>query len=302
MATGFAISNNLSESRGATDESILNNLAFSGIANSFRLFAGNSSQISKIEPGDYKVNDDLIRVVKAGKTGLSNRTIVQINNREYIVYDSDGQTEFRLRRRDTGSRYVPNPTVDTLIRNDSITFQNLNNLDVTRFETNVENDDIDESDDLVNRNSLYNRNTISENLDSISETLGSFYLIQNRVPLTIGTTEFDTSIQFNGTIRVTNSNQISISDPNAPGLFIVSESGEALRAFSDTSNPWSEENSSLKTDAVTASIQKLVLESKSLNIEGITPETVSSAQSVNNYTHKLPVKINGEEFFLLLKE
>lgn len=299
MEIGFSKDNNLFESN--LDDRVWRNLVddSDSIVSTIRLFSNNTKATAVLSFNDYEIiNGDTINVINGSKVGFSNRTRVSVNNKTYRVENSNGQTQFQLVSLSDGSAFVPDPTNDNIIRSNTVTFENLQNMDVERFETNVVDFDTDD------QTSLINSRTISENLSNINSTLSSFYLVRERVPFTIGENRFNNQIVFDGSLRIPPQENFDISDPASPGIFILSPDGQSNRAFSDTSNPWTEieSTSTLKTDAQNVTVNDVRL-SKGDNFEitGIVTESVSPSSVVDQFTHKLRVTIDGEEYALLLR-
>tara|TARA_B110000902_G_C14257805_1_gene568621 strand:- start:282 stop:1736 length:1455 start_codon:yes stop_codon:yes gene_type:complete len=106
---------------------------------------------------------------------------------------------------------------------------------------------------------------------------------------------------------------------NPPGLFILnSTTNQEVRAFSGTENPWEEVASgssptgaaALKTVSNKAQISKLLIDSPvntpvliKTNIGASAKvDLVASVATTTPYTHKLPIVVNGEQFYLLLDD
>ena len=106
---------------------------------------------------------------------------------------------------------------------------------------------------------------------------------------------------------------------NPPGLFILNgATGQEVRAFSGSDNPWEEVaagdsitgSAALRTTSNNAQISKLTISST-----GATPVLIKTdgaatldivdlvvSESNPTYTHKLPILVNGEQFYLLVKD
>ena len=84
-----------------------------------------------------------------------------------------------------------------------------------------------------------------------------------------------------------------LADPKSPGVFI----GDT-RAFSSNDQPWNESGSDLVTESDQVSIGELSFLGD-IKIEGITP-TTQTATAVTNWTHKVPIVIDGETFYILM--
>ena len=94
---------------------------------------------------------------------------------------------------------------------------------------------------------------------------------------------------------------------NLNGVFI----GDT-RAFSTDNNPWTEETSSVKTQSEEVTIGELNFQGtgasgqETIDIDGLSFVEIStvdggSLPSASEFTHKMPILINGETYFILLK-
>lgn len=80
----------------------------------------------------------------------------------------------------------------------------------------------------------------------------------------------------------------------SPGIFI----GDT-RAFSSDNNPWTQVGTALSTLSSSVSIAELYF-ANDITITGISTESAANV-AVTTYTHKLPVVINGETYYILLR-
>ena len=90
---------------------------------------------------------------------------------------------------------------------------------------------------------------------------------------------------------------------NLNGVFI----GDT-RAFSTDNNPWTEEASSVKTQSEEVTIGELNFQGtgdpgqETINIDGIQVTNLTGTPpQASEFTHKMPIKINGETYYILLK-
>ena len=90
---------------------------------------------------------------------------------------------------------------------------------------------------------------------------------------------------------------------NFNGVFI----GDT-RAFSTDNNPWTEETSSVKTQSEEVTIGELNFQGtgasgqETIDIDGITVTNLTGTlPQASEFTHKMPIKINGETYYILLK-
>jgi len=150
-------------------------------------------------------------------------------------------------------------------------------------------------------------------VDSINATMESTqangenadYFITKKYKGTENTT-VDTDIKFEGTVNLfdpvgLNANSSDLTLPNSPGIFIGN-----TRAFSADNNPWVVEGGSvgvagtLATDSYEVSISDLEFADK-LIIEGIN-DVASTPRDPGTFSHKIPVTIAGETYYLLMKQ
>lgn len=311
MAQGFVKSLNLSETPSEADRGILNNLAGAGIVNDIQLFSGNRNRTSKLLASEYTVDGTKIVVTAVGRVPFSNRTKVThgTGTTQYEVYQSDALNSFYLKD-GNGNAFVP---TQDLIRDDAITFNNIANLSATRIEAvrDVGSNVATNNASTTSESGIYNLRTIAENYSIIEEGIGIYYYKKSRIPLTEEDSIFNRPITFSGALRITNDSNIPQST-TSPGLFIKGPTA-AVRAFSDVSNPWAEDNPSsptkLQTTANNASVYDLVLNDPNLVIPASEVVSVSGIDA-DDYTHKMRVRVKTgahddtnssyETFYLLL--
>ena len=324
MAQGFVRTLNFQESdTGALDRGILDNLGGINITDDLLLFDGNSKSISKLVAADYTVTNGIVTVSGEGKVAFSDGTKLSIdgsgfpggNNYDYEVFNSNGIDQFKVK----DSLGTVNPS-GTLRRSDYVTQANMSNLSVKRLETsNSISDGV--SADQNSGGDVFNDFAFNEQVTYIEEALGLFYYKRYRIPRTYELSTFNIPIKFSGAIQIMNSvaTPTTVPDDDSPGLFIVDASNPstaAVRAFSDSSNPWSQvatgtANGALHTDEDNAQANRLFFDPvsqpttpniKTVNSSGTQVTLLASETiTVSTATHKLPVQINGETFFLLLK-
>ena len=301
MAQGFVKSLNLIESGNASDVGILENLAGTGITEDITLFSGNLRRFSTLEANAYAYDSttgDLV-VTREGRVAFSNRTRVFNDSSEYIVFSSNGLDRFRVRLATSTSTNDDDNSVDItgdITRSDAITAENIINLSADRPSVISENAvSIDAGGEAGG--GVFDSTSIATNYEYANEAIGLYYYRLNNIPVTYQESSFDKPIKVTGGLRITNDSNQDVTQPTAPGIFIVSADGNTIRAFSDTSNPWGVNGSYLETDSTRIGVGKLVLNNP--NFTGLS--TTSESGSTNDYTHKMKVEIDGEPFYLLLK-
>ena len=316
MAQGFVRTLNFQESdTGALDRGILDNLGGLNITNDLLLFDGNSKFISKLVAADYSVANNIVTVTGEGKVAFSDGTKLSFNSAPssfiYTVFNSNGIDKFQVKNA-AGATVTP---AGILRRSDYITQTNLANLSVKRLETNggISSGISVDSD---GGGDVFNSFTSNSQVAYIEDKLGLFYYKRSRIPRNYELSTFNIPVKFSGAITIMNSVATSSTEPSAtsPGLFIVdasNPSATAVRAFSDSSNPWSQVSGALHTDEADAQANRLFFDPasqpttpniKTVNASGTQVTLVTTETNVvSSATHKLPVEVNGETYFLLLK-
>jgi len=308
---GFLKSLNLLET--PNDTTAINNLAGAGIAGDLRIIQNNLRNISTIsvtsgnipESGGFFTysnnefvftNDDVVGVsvnVNVGSTELFVGT-------NYFVCNSNGETKFKLSFTPSsggGSTGVNTITVGTngsynfnLIRKDAVTEQNL---------INYIEPDIQDTENFSYFSGGGSLNSTMTATASNNETAAFFISKKYRVD---EDRTIPKDIKFEGTVIIKdpvalNVNTSGLANEKSPGVFIGT-----TRAFSSDNNPWSEVGSALQTSSTEVSVGELNFDNSAgtIIIEGITADSNSSVLATT-FTHKLPVVINGETYYLLLR-
>jgi len=299
---GFRKDLNLEET--TNDTVAINNLAGAGIANDLRIIQNNLRNISTLScdtvtngffsfPNNQFVftDDDIVGVstnVTIGATTLTFGT-------EYFICNSNGETQFKLST--TPSTVGINTIIPSNVSVTGITI-NFERKDAV-IQDNTLNYIQPEIQDTENFSYLENNRSINDTFNStssINETAKFFINGKYRVDEDRNTNK---NLNYEGTISISdpvnlNVNSTGLSNAKSPGVYI----GET-RAFSSDNNPWSEVASALFTNATEASIAELNF-ADNITIEGITATSATSVLATT-FTHKLPVVINGETYYLLLR-
>ena len=307
---GFLKSLNLLET--PNDTTAINNLAGAGIAGDLRIIQNNLRNISTISVTSSNIpvsgefftypnnefvftNDDIVGVsvnVNVGSTELFVGT-------NYFVCNSNGETQFKLSFTPSsggGSTGVNTITVGTnsgynfnLIRKDAVTEQNLINY----IQPDIQDTEVFS---YLSGGTLNSTMTATA---SNNETAAFFITKKYRVD---EDRTIPKDIKFEGTVIIKdpvalNANIAGLANEKSPGVFIGT-----TRAFSSDNNPWSEVGSALQTSSTEVSVGELNFDNSAgtIIIEGITADSDSSVLATT-FTHKLPVVINGETYYLLLR-
>ena len=301
---GYRKDLNLDET--TVDTQALNNLAGAGIADDFRIIQNNLRNTSSLAYNSNSngfftfsdsvesifTNDDVVSVgttVSIGSTTLE----PSIN---YYICNSNGETEFKISTTSSTSAVgvstiiisgTPSPVAFDIIRKNPVQKENLRNFILPEIQDASEEfgwtSDLNGDFDIT-----------SSNID------GANYFITKKYR-NLSDTTTDREIKFEGTVTSAdpanlNLNTIGLADPKSPGVFI----GDT-RAFSSNDQPWTETGSSLQTSSSEVSVGDLTFLGD-IKIEGITTVDHGSAVDVANWTHKIPVTIDGVTYYILLTQ
>ena len=291
----------------------INNLAGAGIANDLRVIRNNLRNISTIScntvtngffsfPNNEFVftNDDIVGVSTNVTIGATTLTF----GAEYFICNSNGETQFKLST--TPSTVGINTIIPSNVSVTGITINFLRKDEVNQG--NIINFIKPEIQDGGGAGGVggaggddfdYLRGGVNNTFDIVSSTneTSEFFIGQKYRKDEDRTT--NKNLNYEGTISISdpvslNVNSTGLSNSKSPGVYI----GET-RAFSSDNNPWSEVSSALLTDSTEVSVAELNF-ANNITIEGITPTSATSI-GATTFTHKLPVIINGETYYLLLR-
>lgn len=296
---GFRKDLNLEET--TNDSVAINNLAGPGVANDLRVIQNNLRNTSTLScntvtngffsfPNNEFVftDDDIVGVGTNITIGATTLTL----NTEYFICNSNGETQFKLS--ETSSTVGINTIIIsdvtgiavTFIRKDPVTQDNI---------VNFIQPEIQDTENF----SYLGGGSINDTFRSVSSQneTARFFITQKYRADEDRTTSRD--LNYEGTISISdpvnlNVDSAGLSNAKSPGIYI----GDT-RAFSSDNNPWTEDTSALLTDSTEVSIGELNF-ANNITIEGISATSATSVLATT-FTHKLPVIINGETFYLLLR-
>ena len=288
------------------DTQALNNLAGAGIAGDLRIIQNNLRNTSSLAYSSNSngffvfpesveaifTNDD---VVSVGTTVSIGSTTLQPSI-DYYVCNSNGETEFKISTTSSTSAVgvstitisgTPSPVAFDIIRKNPVHKENLRNFIVPEVQ-----DALGEFSWTSDLNSTFD-NTAS-NIDTAK------YFIDKKYR-NLSDTSTDREIKYEGTVTSAdpanlNTGLSGLGDSKSPGVFIG-----ATRAFSSNDQPWTETGSSLQTSSSEVSVGDLTFLGD-IKIEGITTVDHGSAVDVANWTHKMPVTIDGVTYYILLTQ
>lgn len=272
---------------------------------SYQTFSGGFFQFDDLE--FVFTDDDKIKVSKNVSIG----TTTLNKNSNYFVCNSNGKNKFKI---STTSSSVGFTTFDVnavdknnfnFIRNDSVSFNNISNI-IDPSQNNFGNDPLTDN----NQGSISFLDTqifgtgsdrLKSALDVTTDNVERANFLIGQKYTTTGNVDTDQLLKYGGVLKTVdpvsfNSNTTNLVDEKSPGLFIGN-----IRAFSSDNNPWSEESAALKTSSSAISVNELFFYDQ-VQITGINTTSSSSPIDPATFTHKLPIKVDGEIYFLLLKE
>lgn len=230
--------------------------------------------------------DDIVGVSKTVSVGSTSL----FPNIEYFITDSNTTNKFKLST--TNSTVGVNtisigstPDQFDFIRKDAVFQENL---------LAYKRPDIQDDEDFGS----YLSDGINATLDRTQANGESAdYFIDTKYKGTEDTT-VDDDVKVEGTINLFdplpfNTSSATLNSLKSPGIFIGN-----TRAFSSDNNPWTIDGTNLKTDSHEVSIGELLFASD-ITISGVSIAS-STGIGVTSFTHKIPVTVNGETYFLLM--
>ena len=288
------------------DTQALNNLAGAGIAADLRIIQNNLRNTStlaynSISNGFFTfpesveaifTNDD---VVSVGTTVSIGSTTLQPSI-DYYICNSNGETQFKISTTSSSSAVgvstisisgTPSPVDFDIVRKNPV------------HKTDLRNYIVPEVQDAVGEFSW--PGDLNGDFDTTAGNIDSAKYFINRKYRNLSDTTTDREIKFEGTVTSAdpanlNQNTTGLADAKSPGVFI----GDT-RAFSSNDQPWTETGSSLQTSSSEVSVGDLTFLGD-IKIEGINPVNHASAVDVANWTHKMPVTIDGVTYYILLTQ
>ena len=301
---GYRKDLNLDET--TVDIQALNNLAGAGIAGDIRIIQNNLRNTSTLAYSSNSngffvfpesveaifTNDD---VVSVGTTVSIGSTTLQPSI-DYYICNSNGETEFKISTTSSTSDVgvstitisgTPSPVAFDIIRKNPVNKENLRNYIAPEVQ------------DAVGEFSW--PGDINGDLDTTAANIDTAKYFIDKKYRNLNDTTTDRDVKYEGTVTSAdpanlNTGLSGLADAKSPGVFI----GDT-RAFSSNDQPWTETGSSLQTSSSEVSVGDLTFLGD-IKIEGINPVNHGSAVDVANWTHKIPVTIDGVTYYLLLTQ
>ena len=226
---------------------------------------------------------------------------------QYFICESNAITKFKLSTTPTVNNV--NSNVIDIDGQPSVQFNFIRSEPVSKL--NLENFIQPEIQDNVHFGSYLSSsiNAVFESTQSRIEN--SIYFISKKYKGTESTV-VDTEVKFEGTLNLFDPGNFNstIGSVNAnfsttisPGVFI-----SGTRAFSADNNPWTITDLIGNVDATGAFLQTSseevtigeLLFGNGITIDGISATTSTDGKTADSFTHKVPVVINGETYYLLM--
>ena len=301
---GYRKDLNLDET--TVDIQALNNLAGAGIAGDIRIIQNNLRNTSTLAYSSNSngffvfpesveaifTNDD---VVSVGTTVSIGSTTLQPSI-DYYICNSNGETEFKISTTSSTSDVgvstitisgTPSPVAFDIIRKNPVNKENLRNYIAPEVQ------------DAVGEFSW--PGDINGDLDTTAANIDTAKYFIDKKYRNLNDTTTDREVKYEGTVTSAdpanlNTGLSGLADAKSPGVFI----GDT-RAFSSNDQPWTETGSSLQTSSSEVSVGDLTFLGD-VKIEGITPVNHASPVDVADWTHKMPVTIDGVTYYILLTQ
>jgi len=325
MATanlGYEIVRNLQESDN--DREVLNNLGGGDIASDIELFVNNLRNTSELSwefnthssgiVGDrfvFQLTQDFV-FTNGDQVMVSGSSLGNLNsNSMYYIVDYNpragvrgNQFSFGLSTSVGGSPVTLGSITSnvTFTRADPVSKDNLLNIGTPFI--------LDSNASQSGGDFGYNiGDSFNEAFDSIESNIDGFNFLRGFKYLENASTNTDRPITIEGSLVVSdpvefNDSETDLGADKSPGVYISNPFSDILniertRAFSSDANPWEKGTSELTTKSNQVNIGDLFFadDIKFADIDDLNTES----GSVTEFTHKIPVLVDGVEYFVLLK-
>jgi hypothetical protein len=257
-------------------------LAFSTTSNGFFFFGSDSEFV--YTDGDV-VGVSTIVEVQPGITTLTPEI-------DYYVCNSNGLTQFKLSTTaasaglNTVTVSYASTDIFNFIRKDPVNQENLLNL--------IRPESLDDEFSFLGGSSINDSfNSVQANIETAD------FFIDRKYKGSLEDTISNNDIKIEGSVVIedpagVNVNVSGLSDENSPGIFIGT-----TRAFSSDNNPWAQVGTALSTSSSLVSVADLFFYDN-IQISGVSAVSDTTV-AATTFTHKLPVVINGETYYILLR-
>lgn len=135
--------------------------------------------------------------------------------------------------------------------------------------------------------------TVQSNNDTANYLIGRKYKANENITTSVDDLKYEGSVVINDPVKL-NSDSTGLANAKSPGIFIGN-----TRAFSSDNNPWTQVGTALSTMSDSVSVGELYF-ANDIRITGFGTESATQV-AVTSFTHKIPVVVNGETYYLLLR-
>lgn len=299
---GFRKDLNLQEN--TNDTTTLNNLAGAGIANDLRIIQNNLRNISTVAYNSLSngffyfgasnqfifTNDDVVGVSKTITVG-SGTTLFY--GSDYYVCNSNGINQFKLSS-------TPESVGVNTINVNSISAGDINFYFIRKdpvHQSNLINFIKPDIQDTQNFSYAGASIGVFDSVQANNDTAN--YLINRKYRTNQDTTTTTDDLRYEGSVVINDPAKLNVdttglSNAKSPGIFIGN-----TRAFSSDNNPWTQVGTALSTMSNSVSVGELYF-ANDIRISGFGTE-VATQVAPSSFTHKIPVVVNGETYYLLLR-
>lgn len=324
---GYDQARNLAES--IDDRQALNNLGGGSIADDISIFRNNTNNFSELEWSYETLGSSIVGNKFLFPTSLlatyTNNDSVYVSGTSLGSLSSDqlyyvvqynpksgarsNQISFGLSLTVDGSLVALGSITSHLIftRNDFVNQNNIINIASPQSrntffltQTNLELE-VDATYGVNNYNQGFS--ALEENLDRFSSLSAQKYTSNKSLATSniINTQGFITTSD----PAVHNTSQVNLNEVNSPGVYITDPFSDIFeisktRAYSSDNQPWVQGVTSLDTKSSQVNIGDLYFENdiKFDSIDGFNTESGAAS----SFTHKIPIIIDGVEYFILLTQ
>ncbi len=324
---GFVKTGNLVEN--TQDRSALNNLGEAPIADDISLFINNNSNESKIEidAAEYDRISGLVTIVNTSQELARLRSAVFTNGDpiriEYLdgtiikqacfVRDSDGETQFGFSNNVEGTddfTFRPDDNF-RVVRSDKVVLENLTFLGIEQTTSSFSTGLGEGGGDNNQGDGFGIDGDYAANFEEIYQYLDVAKYQATRKFVSDQDVATDDNFELEGVFTIRDPGNTIVEEGlsvQSPGLYITNPESplfniQKILAFSDTFNPWEQVNDGtydlLQTRSLSVTAGDLIL-NEGFDVQGVTTLNTTGNVDSNNFTHKVPINLNGVTYFLCL--
>lgn len=276
-------------------------------------------------------NKNTVQITAEGRTAFSNGTKIALVTAadaadtisyDHVVFNSNGVDKFQVRL-GSDTRDIPDKVdvsgFDYIQRKDNVTFDNLNFYSIKSLETDPVTASGSSSgySDSETSGGVYGNATLTERLTGINDSISALPFKKTRLIIGYEPTTFTENISFEGGISSVNSAGSAVTTTGGNGIFIKGSGSETAQRINSATATVPFSNATGKIESASGIVKvevddleinpgdKLSTEATStvLDIDAATAANLFAADTTNtmsDFTHKMPITINDEEYFLLM--